>query len=51
MGYLQYEPRALFQAIRRDCEMSMRAGRLSVAEGRALLEAYEAGLTGYTYLE
>ncbi len=51
LGYLQYEPRALFQAIRRDCERSMRAGRLTVAEGRVLLEAYEAGLTGYTYLE
>jgi len=51
LGYLQYEPRILFQAIRRDCERSMRAGRLTVAEGRALLEAYDAGLTGYTYLE
>ncbi len=51
LGYLQYEPRRLFQAIRRDCERSMRAGRLSVSEGRALLEAYDAGLTGYTYLE
>jgi len=51
LSYLQYEPRALFQAIRRDCERSMRAGRLTVAEGRALLEAFDAGLTGYTYLE
>ncbi len=51
LGYLQYEPRVLFQAIRRDCERSTRAGPLTVAEGRALLEAYDAGLTGYTYLE
>jgi arginine decarboxylase len=51
LSYLQYEPRALFQAIRRDCERSMRAGRLTVAEGRSLLEAFDAGLTGYTYLE
>ncbi|HSL19873.1 MAG TPA: biosynthetic arginine decarboxylase [Methylomirabilota bacterium] len=51
LGYLQYEPRVLVQAIRRDCERSMRDGRLTVAEGRALLEAYDAGLTGYTYLE
>jgi arginine decarboxylase len=51
LSYLQYEPRALFQAIRRDCESSIRAGRLTVGEGRALLEAYENGLTGYTYLE
>jgi len=51
LSYLQYDPRALFQAIRRDCERSMRAGQLKVAEGRALLEDYERGLTGYTYLE
>jgi arginine decarboxylase len=51
LSYLQYDPRALFQAVRRDCERSMRSGRLTVAEGRALLEAYEQGLTGSTYLE
>ena len=51
LGYLQYEPQTLLKAIRRDCERSVRAGRLSVAESRALVEAYDAGLTGYTYME
>jgi arginine decarboxylase len=51
LSYLQYEPKLLLQAIRRDCERSMRDGRLTVAEGRSLLEDYERGLTGYTYLE
>ncbi len=51
LEYLQYEPRALLKAIRRDCERSMRAGQLTVSEGRALIDAYDAGLNGYTYLE
>jgi arginine decarboxylase len=51
LGYLQYDVRELFQAIRRDCERSVRAKTLTAAESRVLLSAYEAGLTGYTYLE
>ncbi len=51
LSYLQYDPATLYQAIRRDCEASMRAGVLSVAEGRLVLEEYKQGLTGYTYLE
>jgi arginine decarboxylase len=51
LGYLQYDIRQLFQAIRRDCERSVRAKRLTAAESRVLLSAYESGLTGYTYLE
>ena len=51
LGYLQYDVRELFGAIRRDCERSVRAKRLTAAESRTLLSSYEAGLTGYTYLE
>jgi arginine decarboxylase len=51
LGYLQYDPRELYRAIRRDCERSVRAGRMTAAESRGLLAAYDRGLTGYTYLE
>jgi arginine decarboxylase len=51
LGYLEYDPRALSEAIRRDCEMAVRAGRLSVADSREVLQSYEAGLAGSTYLE
>ena len=51
LGYLQYEPRKLYEAVRWDCERSVRAGRMSVADSRKLLESYERGLEGYTYLE
>jgi arginine decarboxylase len=51
LGYLEYDPRSLSEAIRRDCELAVRAGRLSVADSREVLQSYEAGLAGSTYLE
>jgi arginine decarboxylase len=51
LSYLEYDPRELSQAIRRDCERAVRADRLSVAESRAIREAYDEGLKGSTYLE
>jgi len=51
LGYLEYDPRVLLEAMRRDCEMAVRAGRLSVADSREVLQSYEAGLAGSTYLE
>jgi arginine decarboxylase len=51
LGYLEYDPRALLEAMRRDCELAVRAGRLSVADSRDVLRSYESGLAGSTYLE
>jgi arginine decarboxylase len=51
LSYLEYDPRQLLQEIRRDAERAVRDDRMTVAESRALLEAYEAGLKGSTYLE
>jgi len=51
LGYLEYDPRALLEAMRRDCELAVRVGRLSVADSREILSSYESGLAGSTYLE
>jgi arginine decarboxylase len=51
LGYLQYDPRSLYAAIRRDCERAVLAGQMTVAQSRELLRTYDAGLAGYTYLE
>jgi len=51
LSYLEYDPRELSQAIRRECERAVRSDRLSVADSRAILEAYDEGLQGSTYLE
>ena len=51
LAYLEYDPRALLENMRRDCEMAVRVGRLSVADSREVLKSYETGLAGSTYLE
>ena len=51
LSYLEYEPRQLLQAIRRDAERAVAADEMTVAEARELIESYEAGLNGSTYLE
>jgi arginine decarboxylase len=51
LGHVRYDPDALFTTLRKDCERAVRAGRLSVAESRALQDFYRSGLAGYTYLE
>jgi arginine decarboxylase len=51
LTYLEYDPRVLSEAIRRECELAVRAGGLSVKDSRSIRLAYEAGLAGSTYLE
>ena len=51
LGYMQYDPGSLTRGIRYECEKSVRDGRMTVAESRSLVAAYESGLSGYTYLE
>ena len=51
LGYVNFRPEALEDRLRRDIEAALRAERLTVAEGRSLLQAYREGLQGYTYLE
>jgi arginine decarboxylase len=51
LGYFQYNPDALLDQMRQDCEAAVKAGRMSVNESRSLLRFYRSGLQGYTYLE
>ena len=51
LGYMQYDAAGLSRRLRAECEGSVKAGAMTVAESRGLLRAYEAGLAGYTYLE
>jgi arginine decarboxylase len=41
----------LVRKLRRDVELAVREGRMSYEESGRLLEFYEEGLGGYTYLE
>ena len=51
LGYVNYEPEALTRALRKDVERAVKRRSLNVHESRALLNFYEEGLSGYTYLE
>ena len=51
LSYVQYDPKRLFVRFRETAEQAVRAGRISAQERREIVEAYEAGLRGYTYFE
>ncbi len=51
LTYVHYDLGRLFGEMRRECEKAVVAKQMTVAESQALLKQYEAGLSGYTYLE
>jgi len=51
LSYVQYDPKRLFVRFRETAEQAVRSGRISAQERREIVEAYEAGLRGYTYFE
>ncbi len=51
LGYMQYDVDKLVPRVVRDCEVAVRAGRMTLAESRVLTKFYEDALNGYTYLE
>jgi arginine decarboxylase len=51
LGYVQYDADGFARRLRRECERAVRDGKLTPHETRTLVEYYESGLNGYTYLE
>ncbi len=51
LAYVQFDPEALQEGVRREVERAVRRKSLTVVEGRQLLRFYQHGLDGYTYLE
>jgi arginine decarboxylase len=51
LAYVQFSAEELTGRLRKDVEKAVRSGKLSAAESKELLAFYEAGLSGYTYLE
>lgn len=51
LSYVQYDDEDMRRAMRREVERSIKANRLTPAEGKSFLAFYERGLDGYTYLE
>lgn len=51
LGYMQYDVEKLLPRIERDCEVAVRAGRMTLAESQVLTRFYASALDGYTYLQ
>ena len=51
LEYVDYKREDLVARVRRSAERAIRAKRLTREEARHLMRIYEAGLSGYTYLE
>ncbi|HTI37666.1 MAG TPA: biosynthetic arginine decarboxylase [Vicinamibacterales bacterium] len=51
LDYVEFDPETLVRKLRQDVELAVREGRMSFEESGRLLEFYEDGLHGYTYLE
>ena len=51
LDYVEFDSEVLVRKLRHDVELAVREGKISYEESGRLLEFYEDGLTGYTYLE
>jgi arginine decarboxylase len=51
LAYVQYDAVKLIELLRKDVERAVRAGKISLSESKKLIQFYESGLNGYTYLE
>ncbi|CAN5865779.1 biosynthetic arginine decarboxylase [soil metagenome] len=51
LDYVEFDSEMLVRKLRHDVEHAVRAGKMSYEESGRMLEFYEEGLQGYTYLE
>ena len=51
LDYVEFDAETLVRKLRHDVEHAVREGRISYEESGRLLQFYEEGLQGYTYLE
>ncbi|MBN2496692.1 MAG: biosynthetic arginine decarboxylase [Deltaproteobacteria bacterium] len=51
LGYMNYDRRAMSNRLRNAAEQSLRRGEITPEDVRNLMQHFEQGLAGYTYLE
>ena len=51
LDYVEFDANTLVRKLRHDVELAVREGKIGYEEAGRLLEFYEEGLQGYTYLE
>lgn len=51
LSYVEYDPKRLLMKFRKTAEAAVKEGFISPLERKSVMQAYEAGLRGYTYFE
>lgn len=51
LEYVQYSPKKLVRTVESWVTSCVKAGKITVEEGKEFLSNYRSGLYGYTYLE
>ena len=51
LSYVEYDPKELVKLMKEKTELAVRKGALQPSDRRALIDAYQSGLRGYTYYE
>ncbi len=51
LSYVEYNPQHMLDRMRKIAEQAVRSGRITAEDRRRIMDAYEAGLRGYTYFE
>jgi arginine decarboxylase len=50
LHYVQYNPEAMVESVRRQAERALRSGHITLPQVRMLIRHYEDSLSSYTYL-
>ena len=51
LSYVEYDPKDLIELFRDKAEKAVRSRKITAAERRSIMKAFEVGLSGYTYFE
>ena len=51
LQYVNYSAPGLMKKLRQNVEVALRKGLMTLEESKQLIDSYQSGLTGYTYLE
>jgi arginine decarboxylase len=51
LSYVEFNPKDMVVQFREQAEQAVRSGRITARERKKIMQAYEAGLRGYTYYE
>ena len=51
LSYVEYEPKEMIEIFKKKAERAVRRKTITPNERRKLVEVYQDGLKGYTYLE